>query len=270
MSAVEHKFEEMVHVRNALAHFRGQKADDVDCLRRNATEVLSGVEKYIETAIKQTMPIDSNCVDDWYLNLKEALQWETRFFSYKVAQSNDGEWVKISLYSTNTFEMDGEDNVRGHRVDPVSVLERFPAIRKNVSYVYEQCDSLMYGGYNEWARKFSPSIVVHMVFGREMLAGHYEELNLELIALSKKLEREYLAAEQDKMMSGDIVARIYMDASSISYDDGHRPIAPGFFFTEAKNDVLDEFWPKGWLPEEVIDQGSYISDTPWFPWFASP
>src|SRR5437763_4359564 len=66
---VKNKLDEIGCVRNALAHFRPLKLEDVALLKQNAQHVLSGVEDTIEEVLGCYTVVPTNTTDEWYADL---------------------------------------------------------------------------------------------------------------------------------------------------------------------------------------------------------
>jgi hypothetical protein len=88
------KLEEIGNVRNALAHFRPIRPDDIEAVKQNANQVLSGVETLLEHALRTPQDVPSNTQDAWY-SAFEALNEAS--MPVDLYQSDDEQWLRVQL-----------------------------------------------------------------------------------------------------------------------------------------------------------------------------
>jgi len=94
---VRTKLEEIGKIRNALAHFRPLKVDDVEVVKQNANQVLSRVEVVLQNIayLRHTVPTNTN--DAWYTALSST---GAPHFDVTFQQSEDERWVQLRLTHT--------------------------------------------------------------------------------------------------------------------------------------------------------------------------
>jgi hypothetical protein len=73
-NTVRQKFNEVINIRNDLAHFRPIKIGNVGRLQRIAEEMLTGIERYLLNALFQSREVSPRNEADWYRPLKSLLQ----------------------------------------------------------------------------------------------------------------------------------------------------------------------------------------------------
>src|SRR2546427_4443430 len=91
---VRNKLDEIGCVRNALAHFRPLKPDDVALVKQNAQHVLSEVEKTIEEVCGCYATVPTNTTDEWY---KELTTLGSDHCKIGLTQSPAETWIGISV-----------------------------------------------------------------------------------------------------------------------------------------------------------------------------
>ncbi len=65
------KLDEIGNIRNALAHFRPIKSDDVEVVKQNANQVLSRIEDVLARILSISAIVPTNTKDAWYAGLKQ-------------------------------------------------------------------------------------------------------------------------------------------------------------------------------------------------------
>jgi hypothetical protein len=88
------KLQEIGNIRNSLAHFRPIKQDDVEVVKQNATQVLSGVESVLEEATNCIDRVPTNTQDIWF---RELSTLGTQQCNFSFNQSRDKSWIMITL-----------------------------------------------------------------------------------------------------------------------------------------------------------------------------
>ncbi len=109
-SIVQTKLEEIGNVRNALAHFRPITTDDVQVVKQNANQVLSGVQRLLTDIVDCREVVPTNSAESWYNDLK---MLSGPFVQLGFNQSADEKWIRLELeyscpiigepYASNVF-----------------------------------------------------------------------------------------------------------------------------------------------------------------------
>jgi hypothetical protein len=200
---VEAKLQEIGAVRNALAHFRPLRREDIDLVKQNSRHVLLEVEKCLTeiTSISNVMPTNSK--EKWYSKIVEAgnEQVTTSLFA-----SSDQEWIRVEFdYKIETLSSDkyGEDflwmKVSNFRTD--RVLSDFAALKKSCIYVSE---SMPYGVISA-DEKFNGRKSISIVFPRQRLVENFDSLLPELQQIVDKVKIETTLVSQDNLARGDLI-----------------------------------------------------------------
>jgi hypothetical protein len=130
---IKNKLEEIGSVRNALAHFRPIKQDDVALIKENARHVLSNIEVCLIDMMSCEDTVPTNTSDDWYKELK-ILGKDHCKLSFN--QSNDEKWIMINFkYDCPIIFNRGSRHYRTNRVLSIktsSILKYFPTLQSQL------------------------------------------------------------------------------------------------------------------------------------------
>jgi hypothetical protein len=66
---IKNKLDEIGSVRNALAHFRPLKHDDVELIKQNVKHAFLGIEQCLEEMTQTHRVVPTNTEEQWYKNL---------------------------------------------------------------------------------------------------------------------------------------------------------------------------------------------------------
>lgn len=256
------KLQEIGNIRNSLAHFRPIKNDDVEVVKQNATQVLSGVERVLEEVTRCLDRVPTNTQDIWY---KELSTLGTEHCKFLFNQSRDKNWVKITLQ----FECPPLNPLKNNpssyvvfdilTIDSAECLNKFANIRQIVTILNEDIRS------PGW--QITPDMLfgknLHFTFGVKVLEEKYCELKKEFEFLISKIAQEVELIREDHLARGELVQLIRIDASQkkgsndktywkFNTADLYRPIAA--------NDPV-EYWGRLEMPSKDL-----ITETKIFPW----
>lgn len=257
---IKNKLEEIGAVRNALAHFRPIKKDDVELIKQNAKHVLSKIEKSLVDMIKCNNIVPTNTQDDWYKNFK-LLDFDN--FRVSFNQSNDEEWVKISFeYSCPILKKYGSEGYRNYSV-----------LNLHTSYILRcytdlKCFIIFLSESYIRPRIVNDDLVLKklftMIFSRKVLFENHEKIKGKFEKLLTKISEETELLMNDNLAKGEIVrtgsVRAHLRESKT---DGSK------FWTfnyeslncEVKEEDPPEYWGRmGWVEE------NYVTSTDKYPW----
>ncbi|MBM7558228.1 hypothetical protein [Halanaerobacter jeridensis] len=91
---VKTKLDEISNVRNALAHFRPLKKEDVELVKQNASHILNSVEDGLMNIFKINDIVPTNTEEEWYSSLNNL---ESEYCDLSFKQSPNKEWIKINI-----------------------------------------------------------------------------------------------------------------------------------------------------------------------------
>jgi hypothetical protein len=255
------KLQEIGNIRNSLAHFRPIKQDDVEVVKQNATQVLSGVESVLEEATSCIDRVPTNTQDMWYQELSTLGTQQCKFL---FNQSRDKNWVKITLQFRCRALNAPKENTSGYfrfdvlKIDSAECIKNFSRICQIVTILTEQID------YPGW--RIKPEILfgkdLQFIFGAKVLEENYSELRNEIEQLISKIAQEVELINEDHLARGELVQLVHIDASEKKHENRtywkfntaqlYRPV-------EANDPA--EYWGNLQMPNENL-----ITETNIFPW----
>lgn len=254
---VQTKLEEIGNVRNALAHFRPIARDDVQVVKQNANQVLSGVESLLVSVVNCIDNIPTNSKHAWYKNLK---MLSGPYVQLQFNQSIDTKWVRIGIkYACPTVSTPSlYEKYRSYKVLTINtprILIDSKTILPNVIFVSEQIP------YTVMPADGIPSFskTVRLLFSPETLADKHEELKKELEELLARITNETDLIKEDNLARGDIVQGVSVSASR----DAETPwqIDSRNLRSPSSNNDPSEYWAGH--PFWGTD---FLSNTESFPW----
>lgn len=256
------KLQEIGNIRNSLAHFRPIKNDDVEVVKQNATQVLSGVEKVLEEVTKCEDRVPTNTQDIWY---KELSTLGTEHCNFLFNQSRYKSWVKITLQFRRPALNPKNNNPSSFAsfdvltIDSAECLNKFPAIRQIVTILNEDVPNP--GWQIRPEMSFGKNL--HFTFGIKVLEEKYKELKKEFELLISKIAQEVELIKEDHLARGELVQLVNVTASQKKTNNDmtywlfnrvelYRPVA---------SDDPVEYWGMLDMPSKNL-----ITETKIFPW----
>jgi hypothetical protein len=255
---ITNKLEEINSVRNALAHFRPIKQDDIELIKQNSRHVLSRVESSLIDMMNCANVVPTNTEEEWYNALK-TLGTDLCRFSFK--QSDDEKWVRVSFeYSCPILGQYGHKRFWRFRVlniNTPAILRSFTQLQAPMIYLSEL---ISYASMEGDTPKFRKSIV--MVFSRKVLLTEYETIKQQIENLLLRISKETSLLQDDNLARGELVHAV--DAKAMQNTNGELnfwEIDTDGFVCSVQEDSPPEYW--GQLMHPVDD---YITSTDEYPW----
>jgi hypothetical protein len=256
------KLQEIGNIRNALAHFRPIKMDDVEVVKQNAIQVLSGVESVLQEATSCIDRVPTNTQDKWYRELSTLGTQQCKFL---FNQSEDKSWIMITLQfrhcALNTPKNNPSYNFNFEvfTIDSAECIKKFSRINQIVTIMKEQ---IKFPGW-----QIKPDMLfgkdLQFIFGTKVLETNQNEIRSEFEELILKIAQEIELINDDHLARGELVQLVLIKASEKKTDDEttywrfdtsqlHRPV-------EATDPV--EYWGNLRMPNKNL-----ITETNIFPW----
>ncbi|ROZ79443.1 hypothetical protein EEB15_00555 [Ramlibacter sp. WS9] len=195
------KLLEIGTVRNALAHFRPVKEDDIDLIKQNTRHILLSIEDCLVQLTSITDIVPTNSAERWYSELKSI---GAGFASTVLMSSKDENWIRASLrYEMPTLRMSMRDtylnatvaNLRAHRI-----LLKWPDLKDWVIYLSESKPHPEIQGTGMSAVK-----AVSLVFARSDLVESLDAIVGILRQIALQVESETQLLQTDNLARGDLV-----------------------------------------------------------------
>jgi hypothetical protein len=257
---VETKLQEIGTVRNALAHFRPIKPEDIDLVKQNSRHVLLEVERCLTevTSISDTMPTNSK--EEWYSRI---MTIGNEHISTSLLASTDHEWIRIELsYTVETLfsEKYGDDflymKVSNFRTE--RLLKDFDTLRNKCIFVSESEPGGSIIGSESLASKRRISIV----FSRERLEESLDAIVQDIEKIAEVSKTETSLVSQDNLAKGDLIevkgvtAHATSKDQSIEWSVNMRSLATQLAYADHA-----EFWG-----QRTHYTSDFIAGTDQYPW----
>lgn len=213
------KLDEVGTVRNALAHFRPIKNDDIELIKQNVKHALIGVEECL-SAMTQTYDIvPTNSKGDWYTSLKTL---GTDLCEIQLYQSKSEEWIRLEItFLSKILKKDQwwAEYISYTVLNLISpaIIRHYENIKKYVTYVTE------YFPYAKIDDELMPAFkkAVSLIFRKDVLASNQKEISSDIRDMLLKVQDEAALLEQDNLAKGDLV-RTARTSASLRDTDGKR------------------------------------------------
>jgi hypothetical protein len=273
------KLDEINNVRNAVAHFRSVRPEDVEVLKANTSQVLAGVESCLSQVTACREPVHSN--DDW-LKALMGIGIVGEFFDLAALQSPDGRWIALvadvpCAAEPITVHPD-TGTMRVFNLDLLAILREFPVLRDSCVFAseYVRNSAVHYESYesaeNNSIFTFKQLI---LVFSRGVLAEYSKDLLPAFEALFETIGEElgprcggdFAVLEAPRLLRSPMVAgkRVRQKGRLV------WRFSTAALLSEGAPDAPPEFWPD-WIScnRGVGRSEDFVSDTLFFPWLPGP
>jgi len=251
------KFEEINSVRNALAHFRPLRQDDVETVKQASKHILTKVESTLFDLLTCKDTVPTNTEEDWYQAL--SVLGNTRC-GFSFAQSPDREWVLISLkYTPPIIGHSGDAGY--HRftvltVDVPDLLGAHPTLTEVLTYATERVPfTRVDKDGNANFRK-----VVAFGFARHTLQNKWEPVRDGMIKLIGQISEETELIQKDNLARGQLVR------SATASGHIKEGAARAGVNTKALSSAFGENDPPEWWGQIAAYAPDFISATHRYPW----
>jgi hypothetical protein len=261
---IKNKFEEIINVRNAFAHFRPLKQDDVEVVKQNILHLMNKIENQIGQIINNNDRVPSNTKDEWYQSLKSLGNelCNTTFF-----QSQDREWIRITLIfncPVNWFRrfVSKRIMVDTFTIETIPILLKYKELSNNSIYISETIPSL----YQSSNWKSSINKRINFLFPREILQSNFSLLEDNFKNLLDDIKNEVEMIQQDNMARGELVHSVRLYGFSEQLEDGslNVDIDTSDLSSIENEEVLPEFWGQ----ISYFSGKHYLSHATQFPWMS--
>lgn len=254
---VRTKLEEIGNIRNALAHFRPIKSDDVEVVKQNANQVLARVEELLTNVTSTIQIVPTNTSDAWYANLKAATHPP---FEISFQQSQNEQWIQVRLTHScpHAEKLYSSDSYRQWSVLTIvspNILRAAPSVLGHVIYAAE---TIPYFGIEDETQ--TPRFLKHLdlLFSRQTLSDSHEEIKADLVSVFAKVVEETELILKDSLARGRLVR-------SATLTSAKRPNGwttnRDRLGTSIRDDDPVEYWSR-----KPSTAGDLITDTQRYPW----
>ena len=198
------KLDEIGSIRNALAHFRPIKNDDVDVIKQNAKHALGAIEDCLHNFLNTRQVVPTNTSDSWYTTVTPVGGGPC---SVRLFQSSDEDWICIQLsYDCPEISHRFSESFRYWTVltlNSSALLHYSPILTKYVICLTETTSHSSVGKDEKKNTQFTKH--ARFVFSKSVLAQAADEIKGELERLVLKISEESDLVLQDHLARGILV-----------------------------------------------------------------
>lgn len=261
---IRSKLEEVSTVRNALAHFRPIKKDDIELVKQAVRHVYVGIEECLTEIMNINDIVPTNSDEIWYAGLSavdQEFKGDIRFY-----QSARDEWIRIALECPlpilpGGYSWEGYQSFKLPRIMTPAIPRLFPKLAQRCIYFAE---TVPYAYVDE---KSTPNFTKHIsvVLSHSTLRKDHELLADEIRNLSKQIDSETDLLVKDNLARGKIVAH----GSAVSRKREHEQSTwwstntAGLMCPFAE-DHPPEYWSN--VVGSHISSADFIAGTAKYPW----
>jgi hypothetical protein len=250
------KLEELVSVRNALAHFRPIKVDDVETIKQVTKHVMTTADNSLAELISFMTTVPTNTNEKWYTELSVL---GTPHCKLAMKQSASEKWVRIELtYNPPILSVSQWSarhfSLKSMKLNVPAILRERPALTKEVIYVTESG----FASFREDG-KHRVSVTASFGFSRQKLNQTPDLIKTEIESVLATMEEETELIRKDNLARGRLISPISL--SSIIPEGQAAQTTSKELASSFKEDDPSEWWGRTLLFGE-----DFISSIDRFPW----
>lgn len=199
---IRNKLDEIGNVRNAMAHFRPIKQDDVDVIKQNAHHVLSKVETLLTDIMRCPNIVPTNTQEEWYQHLRTL---GTDLCSLSFKQSDSELWVRITIdykcpILLKRTPLGKSRQYRILNIDTANILVLHPDLAASLIYLSEE---IAYPMMKDDTPDFRKNIFI--VLSRASLLAKAGMIKQQIEDLLLTISKETGLLQEDNLTRGQVV-----------------------------------------------------------------
>lgn len=260
---IRNKLDEIGSVRNALAHFRPVRKDDVEVIKQNAKHVLAAVETCLSSVLNISDAVPTNTAEPWY---QELSIMGNDSCNLSFTQSNDESWIGLNLEyscllvdSAEYFQYSITYKVL--TLKSSAILIGHSSLASKVSHLSEIVP------YTEKLDGVVPKFrkILKFVFARSTLASDYAEIKSGFETILRQISEQTELIRQDHSARGKLVVAVNVIASASVPEGGTIPLwnlqtAPLWDLVQPHHP------PEYWGALGYYASHDFVGGTPQYPW----
>jgi hypothetical protein len=252
---IQAKLDEVNTVRNALAHFRPIRAEDIELIKQNVRHVFAGIEECLTAILVTSHNVPTNSREPWYASLKEL---SSNLCKLSLFQSENEQWARIRLHygppiNSEGYSWDGYKSFSVTNLITPAIPKHYPALAKRCIFITESVhvdtDALHFHKH------------VSFVIGRDVLRTHYQEIKCELEKVLATIDEETALVSADNLARGQLITLAHPSMQKKADQDWWSANTNAMKYAFTENDS-----PEYWADIEFPDLGDFIASTPKYPW----
>lgn len=261
------KLDEIITIRNSLAHFRPIQVDDVEVIRQNAKHALMGIEQYLSSVTQCSSTVPSNSTDEWYKELKPL---GSEHYALELRESSGGEWLSVRLNCRPpVLELaltDGWLDGRVININTASILAVAPQIRPRLIFLTE---SKFIHVVRDSDLRYTKTL--DFVFSRKAMEANHKEIAEGFKAAILKLSEETDLLKSDDLARGAVLSPQTIYGWKVGDESPRWSIQSEELASLPKENDPSEYWgDMGWLGSDFVTarhkypwMGAIVSTSGW-------
>ena len=197
-------------MRNALAHFRPLKYDDVELIKQNVKHAFVGIEQCLAEMTQTYRVVPTNTEEQWYRSL---ITLGSNCCTVKLFQDKSERWIRIEIdYACASINSGGSVRFRSFNITTLlspKIIKAFPAIARHCTFMSEKVPYV--GVTQDNVPNFRKE--VSLVFGSTTIVEHNNEINDRMKDLLLKVQTETELVQKDDLARGDLIDLVNVSAS---------------------------------------------------------
>ena len=260
---IQNKLEEISTVRNALAHFRPIKSDDLELVKQNIRHAFIGIEKCFNDLLNTRTIVPTNTEEKWYKTLTST---SSENCSLTIYQSESANWIRVNL--TYTAKITSKDNFLDDdyftysilKLVSPDILKQFPKLASFCIY----CSETTFNSAMPIDREPKFRKTISLIFSKDTLETHADEICAEYSELLTKIESEIALVLDDNLARGTLIQSVDVTVFRNSEDENNWK-----FFIDSFKSIVTENAPTEYWGNFSQYQTNFITSSVKYPWMPS-
>jgi hypothetical protein len=260
---MKNKLDEIGTVRNALAHFRPIKYDDIELIKQNIKHAFAGIEQCLTEMTQTPQPIPSNTEGEWY---KSLMTLGSSHCAVQLFQNSSEKWVRCEItYTCATVREASGARVRRllvTRLITPAIIKSFPELARHCTFVTEYVSPSALSA----DKKVTVGKQVGLIFSKSTVVERHVEIASQLRDVLTKIEGEMELVQSDNLARGQLIDLVRI-LSRFEEREGGR----GFWKTTTDN-LKCEFGendPPEYWGNIGLFESDFIAGAVRYPWMPS-
>jgi hypothetical protein len=259
---IKTKLDEIGTVRNALAHFRPLKYDDIELIKQNVKHAFVGIEQCLTEMTQTYRIVPTNTNEEWYKNLTTV---GSNLCTLRMFQDKSEKWIRVEIeYTSVLLNNSGPGRHRRFSVSNLvspEVILRFPKLARHCAFVTEKLPHAPVSMDN--SPKFRKN--VSLVFSRVTLVDQYREIGSQLKELLLRIETETELVQKDNLARGELVDAVQVWSSMKRSGDTN-------WWSVTNDEMKSQFGendPPEYWGDMTTSGDDFIAGSTQYPWMPS-
>ncbi len=258
------KLDEIGVIRNALAHFRPLKYDDIELIKQNVKHVFAGIEQCLSEMTETRRVVPTNTEGDWYKNLTTL---GSSLCTVRLYQDGAEKWLRVELnYACAVLRNAAPGDYRAFTVsnlDSPAIIARLPLLSRHCTFLAEDIP------YVDVTHDNCPNFVkkVSLVFARNAILENYQEICDQLRDLLLTIDTETELLRKDNLARGALIDSAHIMSVRrriVDDEDSWWSVDTNRLRSELGENSPSEYWGNLGL-----QTGDFIAGSTKYPWMPS-